>query len=130
MYRPPGIPDGYSLVPLALIDDSDSRVGGPEDFKMDCSPEDLEWGFTALQQVVLPALARGKSLDYFRDRDTRDGLMGNRSYSDTYTGFFGASEAPRFTRQVNGTFRIANGFHRVWVARRLGLDSVPGQVVD
>ncbi|MGW5321799.1 hypothetical protein [Rhodococcus pyridinivorans] len=125
-----GIPDGYALVPLSMIDDSDSRVSGPADFKRDTSPEDLAWGFEALQNVILPAMARGKGIDYFRDRDNREGRMGSQSYADTYSGFFGTSEAPRFTRQPDGSLRVANGFHRVWVARNLGLEFIPGQVVD
>lgn len=126
--HPKGAPEGAVLVPLSAIDDSDSRVTGPNDFKMDCSPEDLEWGFEALRNVVLPALALNLGADYFSEKDAREGLYGSRSYSDTYSGFFGTNEAPRFRMTPQGTLQVANGYHRVWVARRRGLDAIPGRI--
>lgn len=126
---PAGFPSGTAMVPLASIDDSESTVTGPESFGKGYAPADLMWGFDTLLSQILPAMALGKGLDYFRDRDQRENLCGTRSYADTYQGFFGADDVPRFTRQPDGSFRVENGYHRVWVARQMGLTTIPGQVI-
>lgn len=127
---PAGLPAGYTMVPIAQVDLSASPVRGPADFKADTTPSDLEWALVALHDVVLPAMARGKDLDYFRDRDDREGLMGNRSYADTYVGFFTPGEALKFRLEPTGTYSVANGYHRIWTAQRSGLTVIPGQVVS
>lgn len=124
----PGLPVGFALVPLALIDQNASTVHGVADFQKGYSPDDLAWAFEAFQHVVLPALAAGKSTDYFRDLDQRGGLQGTRSYSMTHSQFLGAGDAIRLNLQPNGTFTIANGQHRVWVASRYGIAHVPARV--
>lgn len=126
---PAGVPDGYGLIPLSRIVPDDS-ITGPESFKMDSPPGDLEWAFTALNNVVLPALALGKSAEYFADRDSREGRVGNRSYSATFSGFFGQDECPRFSIADNGRIDVANGRHRVWVASHLNLQHIPGFVIN
>ena len=45
----------------------------------------------ALHEVVLPAVGHGLGAEYFQSRDQAEGLVGTRSYSDTYSGFFGDS---------------------------------------
>ncbi len=127
---PVGFPAGYTMVPIAQIDLSASPVRGPSNFKADTAPSDLEWALVALHDVVLPAMARGKDLEYFRDRDNREGLVGNRSYADTYVGFFTPGEALRFRLEPTGTYSVANGYHRIWAAQRAGLMEIPGQVVS
>ncbi|MDI9927423.1 hypothetical protein [Rhodococcus sp. IEGM 1341] len=126
---PAGVPDGYGLIPLSRIVPDDS-ITGPESFKMDSPPGDLEWAFTALNNVVLPALALGKTAEYFADRDSREGRVGNRSYSATFSGFFGQDECPRFSIADNGRIDVANGRHRVWVASHLNLQHIPGFVIN
>lgn len=125
--QPAGLPGGVSMVPLASIDASDSGVTGPESFGKGYSPDDLAWAFDALHEVVLPAVGHGLGAEYFQSRDQAEGLVGTRSYSDTYSGFFGDS-AIKLESRGDGTYGVANGYHRVWVAQRLGLDSVPGRV--
>ena len=115
------------MVPLALIDDSDSRVRGAQDFGKGYSPADLEWAHEAFVNVIVPGLAQGLSLDDFRARDQRENRMGTRSYADTYSGFFGDS---RITLNANGSgFTVANGYHRLWTARAMGLDAIPAKVI-
>lgn len=123
-----GLPDGWAMVPLAAIDVSGSGVTGPESFGKGYSPEDLTWAFEALHEVVLPAVGQGLGTDYFRSRDQAEGRMGTRSYADTYSGFFGRDNAIKLEPRGDGTYEVGNGYHRVWVAQRLGLDSVPGLI--
>lgn len=130
LVSPVGFPAGFAMVPLSSIDTSRSSVTGPESFKSDTSPADLEWGLEAFNGVIVTALRLGKGIDYFRERDANEGLCGTRSYADTYTGFFGNNEALQVGRRADGTFEVHNGHHRIWVAQRMGLTAVPARVVD
>jgi hypothetical protein len=121
------MPAGWAMVPLSAIDTSDSRVEGDASFGKGYSPADLAWAFEALHEVVLPAMALGHGAGYFQQRDEGEGRLGARSYSDTYSGFFGDSSI-KLERRADGTFAVANGYHRIWVATRLGLHAVPGRV--
>jgi hypothetical protein len=125
----PGAPADYASVPLTMIDTTtNSTVTGRESFGKGYSPEDLAWAYQALHEHVLPALAAGHGLNYFQARDQAEVRMGARSYTDTFLGFFGDNNAIRLERQTDGTFRVGNGFHRLWVAQQLGLDSIPAKV--
>lgn len=123
----PGAPPGWAMVPLDTIDVSQSTVTGPESFRKS-SPDDLAWAFEALHEVILPAMAQGLGDDYFAQRDRTEGRVGSRSYSDTHRGFFGTSDGICLDRRSDGRYGVTNGYHRIWVARRLGLRDVPGMV--
>jgi hypothetical protein len=125
---PDGLPPGYGLVSLDLIDDTDSTVTGPESFGKGYSPEDLRWAFDALDDVVMPALARGLGADYLQDRDQREGRQGIRSYMDTLSGFLTDDGAITLESNADGRYVVSNGYHRVWVARRAGRQHVPARI--
>jgi hypothetical protein len=123
------MPPGYSMVSLNSISASDADgenavITGPEDFTKGYSVEDLTWSFTALDTVVMPALARGEGADYFAELDRVEGLAGCRSYSSCYTGFFDPGEAVRLDPRPTG-FHVGNGRHRIWLARQLGRTEIP-----
>ncbi|MFZ4748730.1 MAG: hypothetical protein ACOYLK_17910 [Sphingomonas sp.] len=124
--RPAGFPEGFAMVPLSLVDESDSQVGGPEDFKKGYSPADLEWAHEAFVGVIMPGVANGLTIDDFRDRDQREGRMGTRSYADTYSGFFSTDHA--ITLSGPGC-TVVNGYHRIWVARQMGLRHIPARLM-
>ena len=124
---PAGAPAGFALVPLSLIDDSDSTVHGPEAFGKGYSPDDLAWAFSALHDVVLPAMAAGLGQDHFAELDQRFGFIGAHSYSDTYLNFFSLNDAIKLDQTPSG-YRVANGYHRIWIARRAGLREVPAYI--
>lgn len=129
--RPDGFPEDMELIPINLIDDGPDPVRGPGDFGKGYLPEDLRWGFEALTDVVMPAIARGKGIDYFRERDQAEGLLGTRSYSMTYDGFFTKNEAPVVRRLPGGRYVMdGNGRHRLWVARTSEAAALPARVVD
>jgi hypothetical protein len=124
---PAALPDGWEMVPLERIDTSGSGVTGAESFGKGYSPADLAWAYDALEHVILPGLANGQGPDDFAARDQAEGRVGTRSYSDTYSGFF-ADSAIRLEPRADGSFGVANGYHRIWVAQQLGLGAVPGRV--
>ena len=122
------LPNGVQMIPLDLIDNGyGDPVTGPGDFGKGYTPEDLEWAFEALHEVVLPAVQAGKGADYFSERDRKAGLVGSRSYHDTYTGFFQGDDAITLNTAVGGRYTVGNGRHRIWVARKMGLTSIPAR---
>lgn len=122
-----GLPDGWALVPLTLIDVSDTGVRGPEDFTKGYSPRDLAWALEAFDSVVLPAVGQGLGRDYFADRDGREGRSGARSFSDSHSGFLG-SDAIKLELRPDGRFGVTNGYHRLWVAQELNREWIPARV--
>jgi len=128
LLRPAGLPAGFAMVPLSLIDNSSNRVTGPQDFRKGYSPQDLAWAFQAFRDVVLPGLAVGATADTFRQRDQSAGLQGTHSYSMTHSQFLGKGDAIRLNRQPDGTYQIANGQHRIWVAQQYGFTHVPAWI--
>jgi hypothetical protein len=118
---------GVQEVPISQIDTSDRDITS-SDFGKGYSPEDLKWAMNALHEVVLPALAAGHDADYFAKRDAAEGRMGTRSYSDTHSGFFHDDHAIRLS-STGGRYHVENGYHRIWVARQMGLTHVPARVV-
>lgn len=126
LYQPVGFPPGIVMVPLSLIDESESTVHGPSDFRKGVSPADLEWALEKFFSVIVPGVADGATIDDFRVRDQREGRIGTRSYADTYDCFFGGD---KILLEPNGaTFRVLNGNHRIWVAKNMGLDAAPAEV--
>jgi hypothetical protein len=124
--QPAGFPAGHYLVPLALIDASDSAVTGPESFGKGYSPYDLEWAHEAFRAVVAPTLAAGGTIEDLRRRDAAEGRSGARSYADTHAGFLGGDAIALDAR--GGSYTVLNGYHRIWVAQRMGLSVVPARV--
>jgi hypothetical protein len=122
----PALPGGASMVPIDSIID-DGSITGPADFTKGYSIDDLSVAFEMLLDVVLPAIALGKDYDYFQERDAAANRYGTRSLSDTFSGFFRDS-AIVLVRQSDGRFSVANGKHRVWLARRLGIISIPARI--
>lgn len=120
------LPGGVSMVALSDIDDSDRSLS-EANFTKGHSPDDLAWAHEAFREVVLPGVRAGKTIDDFRDLDATRGLMGTRSYASTYSGFFGDDDAIRLEALPGGGYHPENGYHRLWVARRLGLTHIPAR---
>lgn len=92
------------------------------------SREQVEWGIERLKAVVEPAVERGKGQEYFAARDAAEGLNGERSYSGVYRWFYSDSSAIKVSRVADGSFSVVNGYHRLAVARELGVDTLPGMI--
>lgn len=117
------LPDGFTMVPLSALEDVE--IDG---WKHDVTPDDLAWGMQALTDVVLPGMARGLTIADFREMDAELDQVGNRSFADTYTGFFGSNDCLMLSPGASGKFHPENGRHRILVARQHGLTSLPAKV--
>ncbi|GAB2736883.1 hypothetical protein GCM10027090_05300 [Sinomonas soli] len=124
----PGLPAGFMMVPVDLIDQTENPIGGPRDFGKGYSIEDLDYAFDLLTTQVLPGLAAGLNPSSFATTDQANGSHGVRSLSDTYSGFFGG-DAIRLELRPDGTYGITNGRHRIFVAGRFGRQHVPARIV-
>lgn len=122
-----GLPAGFVIVPLSMVDMDTCSVTSPADFKKGYSPKDLAWALDAFDQVIAPGLAEGKTKSDFQAMDQAAGRKGTRSYADTYAGFLEDAHV-KLNMQPNGLYEIANGQHRIWVASRIGRTDIPAKV--
>lgn len=116
---------GINEVPLDQIDLSDSYVRGAGDFKK-VSPQTMREGFQKLQDVVIPAVAKGADADYFARLDASQGLDNASGYLHIYHVFYG-DNCIRLDK-VGNKYTVTNGYHRLFIARQLGITSVPARV--
>lgn len=128
VHAAPGLPAGFAMVPVALIDQTENPIHGPQDFTKGYSIEDLDYAFDLLETQVLPGLSAGSDSSAFAAADRAAGSFGRRSLSDTFSGFFGG-DAIRLEQRPDGTYSITNGRHRIFVASRFGRPFVPARIV-
>jgi hypothetical protein len=117
------------FVPISQIDMSRDmdHVKGPGDFHK-TSYEEMVAGFRKLQEVVQPAVEKGHDVDYFREMDQELGLDYEHGYQRIYEAFYGDSSIR--LEKIGNVYRIINGAHRLWVAKRLNIQNVPARVVE
>lgn len=113
---------GAEKVSLSQIDDD--RKGRPLSFEK-VSRDKVSAGLDRLKSVVEPAVTIGKGADYFKARDAAEGLSGEQSYSGIHNWFYNSDHAIKLTRTGSGRFEVTNGYHRLAVAREMGIESLP-----
>ncbi len=124
---PAGFPDGFALVPVSLIRNSDP-ISGPESFDKGQDLPTLKWSTNALLDVLLPAMRSGDPRATLRERDQREGLSGARTYMRSYSGFF-SDTALKVSHLGPEGFDLDNGRHRLWLLERLGATEIPVRIV-
>lgn len=123
-----GLPAGFMMVPIDLIDQTENPINGPQDFGKGYSIEDLDYAFDLLESQVLPGLANCSGPPSFAATDKANGSYGTRSLSDTFRGFFGG-DAIRLELRPDGSYGITNGRHRIFVASHFGRQYVPAHII-
>jgi hypothetical protein len=118
------LPAGFVWASLDHIEAT--NFTGPDDFKK-VSHEQMKRGFQMLEAQLLPTFemfGAGVGRDWFRTQD----LAKRVSYEDgkecVFDAFFGADPIS-LSRTDGNLSNIANGRHRIAVARELGWSSVP-----
>jgi hypothetical protein len=117
---------GIIDVPLAAIDWREVDIG-PDHFAK-VSYATIAAGIARLANEVKPQVDRGEGRDYFRKRDGEAGLDYAHGLESVYDAFYGGDPI-RLTKSA-GRYSVTNGRHRLLVARKLGLESVPASVVE
>lgn len=113
-------------VDLDRVDLSHSNVKGPASFsKVD--QETMRKGMQRLDETVLPAVRSGADREYFAGLDRAQGLDYEHGYERVYDAFFG-DYSLRLDARSDGSFAVTDGYHRIHVARQLGLPSLPARV--
>jgi hypothetical protein len=114
-------------VPVDQVDLSDSPVKDTDDFHK-VSREEMVEGFRKLEEEVRPAVAEGANGDHFSRLDQERGLDYEHGYRRVYDAFYGNS-AIRLEK-AGDDYNVINGYHRLAVARELGLSTVPARVIE
>lgn len=121
------VEQGIIDVPISQIDTSDSSVQGAQDFRK-VSHKQMVDGLQKLEQVVRPAVQNGADGDYFSELDAEEGLEHADGYRRIYDAFYGGE--PIRLEKVGDSYQVTNGQHRLFVARELGLESIPASVIS
>ncbi len=122
---------GGSQLPLQevnidKIDLSSSPVTSSQDFHK-VSYQEMVEGLQKWQNVVAPAVAQGADGDYFSQLDATLGHDYAHGYRRIYDAFYGQDCIK--LEQVGDRFIVINGYHRLFVARKLGITALPAQIV-
>lgn len=118
---------GIKNVPVNMIDVSETHVKGPEDFTK-VSHTEIVNGFKVLEQEVRPEVEKGATADRFRVLDQVRGLDYPNGSLRVYDAFYG-NTAIRL--EYDGeSYKVINGYHRLYVAQELGLSTVPARVLE
>ncbi|GAK60502.1 hypothetical protein U27_00399 [Candidatus Vecturithrix granuli] len=112
---------------LKQIDFNQSHVKETKDFGKVAHVTMLE-GFRKLREVVLSAVEQGADGDYFAKLDQEQGLPYEHGYERVYDAFYG-DDAIRVNK-MGEKYDVINGYHRLFVAKELGLETLPIQIVE
>ncbi|MBF0232903.1 MAG: hypothetical protein HQK65_07675 [Desulfamplus sp.] len=93
------------------------------------SMEDMQIGLNRLQEMQkVFNIGDGKNSDYWREKDQTLGLNYSNGYQRVYEAFFGME--PIRVEKNGSAYEIVNGRHRIWLAKKMGLNSLPMSVVE
>jgi hypothetical protein len=85
-------------------------------------------GFKKLEEIVQPGVDQGWTGDDFARVDAERGYDYEHGYQRIYDAFYG-TDAIRLDGSAGGQHTVVNGYHRLYVARQLGITSVPARIV-
>ena len=118
---------GIQDVPLDKINLSDSYVQEADDFRK-VSHEDMVGGFHALEGEVRPGVDQGAEGESFSSIDEKRGQDYEHGSRRVYDAFYGDDAI--CLNKIDDTYHVVNGYHRLAVARELGLETVPARVIE
>jgi hypothetical protein len=103
-------------------------INGPDDFRK-VNLETMHAGIVRLQEM-LPIIecGEGRSSDYWAQVDQQHGLSYEHGYQRIYEAFYGDSAIK--LERIGKQYTIINGRHRVWLAKQMGIETLPARVTD
>lgn len=121
------VDQGIRDVPVRDLPAPDD-INGPEDFKKVPYPE-MVAGCKSLE-TMKPYIesGQGASSDYWRSVDEHYGTDPAKGYRQVYEAFYG-DDAILLDKSGN-SYDITNGRHRIFVAKQLGLETIPARVIE
>jgi len=126
---PPGdwVDRGIQDVPVADLPEPEG-IDDASDFEK-VSSEEMKVGLTRLQEMK-PAIdsGQGANTDFWREFDRQHGLAYPDGYQKVYESFYG-QDAIRLNKDGD-QYDIVNGRHRIFMAKQMGIDTVPARVIE
>lgn len=118
---------GMQDVPVADLPEPEG-VEDANDFEK-ISPEEMKVGLTRLQEMK-PVIdsGEGANTDYWREFDRERGLAYPDGYQKVYESFYG-QDAIRLDKDGH-QYDIINGRHRIFMAKQMGIGTVPARVIE
>lgn len=117
---------GIQEVSVSAIDTSDGyHVNGPADFKK-VSYTEMQRGFQMLEKKVKPTVAQSDNDDYSSRLYEPNGLRSEEGR--VYDAFYG--DAPICLEKIGSRYKVVAGYHRLYVAKEQGIESVPASVIE
>jgi hypothetical protein len=103
-------------------------ISGPEDFKK-YELDTLRSGIEKLQEMK-PAIdnGTGNSSDYWYEYDQAHELGVPDGYKIVYDSYYGNDHIR--VEKSGDSYDIINGRHRIWLAKQMGIESLPMEVVE
>jgi len=118
---------GFVDVPVSNLPNPEG-VNSPADFNHHISWENAKSAALLLPQIQ-QEIASGKTGDDFALEDIAAGLDWEHGRKRVYDLFYSTNEPVRLEK--NGcTYSITSGRHRVYVAKAVGLNTIPAQVIE
>ena len=119
---------GIQNVPLDKISFEDNPIKNPADFHK-VSHDEMVRGFQRLENEVRPAVEKGATAEYFSSYDKEHSLPPAQGTEQIYSSFYG-HEAIQLVKDGDRYFVGNGGYHRLFVARELRLETVPARVLE
>lgn len=117
-----------SIQTVKVADVPDPDLTGAQDFQKVPIGE-MQTGLQRLQEMK-PAIDQGigNSRDYWAEVDKRFGKSYPDGYQKIYEAFYGL-DSIRVTKDGD-QYDITNGRHRIWLAKRMGIETLPMRVIE
>ena len=124
---------GIRMVPVADLPDpaefdpsEPGAVFSEKDFHK-TTKQEMEEEFIRLE-AMKPYIESGEGAnpDFWKRIDQKQGLDSQNGYHRVYEAFYGNS-AIKVSRD-GSEYEINNGHHRIWVAKRIGIEELPVQL--
>jgi exonuclease VII small subunit len=120
------IDEGIKFVKVADLPEPEG-ISGQADFRK-ITESRVRAGIEKLQEMKpLIEGGAGASSDYWADYDKRRGLGYAEGYQQVYDAFYG-SDCIKVNNDQDA-YDIDNGRHRIWLAKRMGVEQLPMRVV-
>ena len=121
------IEKGIQSVDLSQLPEVEG-VNGPDDFHK-VSMEDMEKGLKKLDFIInVINQGMGTVSSYWANIDAQKKLSYANGYQRVYEAFYG-NEPIRIEKDGNN-YSITNGRHRIWLANKMGINSLPASIVE
>lgn len=119
---------GVENVAVEKINTSDSIVKTSKNFEK-VSFEEMKRGTEVMNSFVRPNVERGWTAEEFRAYDQAYGLDYQHSTLKIYDAYYGGSSISLC--KIGDNYTVADGgYHRLFVAKEIGLETVPARVYE